>query len=169
MKEVWKDIPGYEGLYQASTLGRIKSVNYSRKILKINLQPSGYEAVTLYKNKLKKFCLVHRLIAITFIPNPKNKPAVNHKDEIKNHNMVTNLEWVTNKENQNYGHCIYNMAVSQGKAIAQYTKNDELIRIYYSGGEAQKVTGINRYHISAVVHGKRKTAGGYIWKSVSNV
>ena len=54
MKEVWKDIPGYEGLYQASTLGRIKSVNYSRKILKINLQPNGYEAVTLYKNKLKK-------------------------------------------------------------------------------------------------------------------
>lgn len=169
MMETWKDIPGYEGLYQASTLGRIRSVYCSGKILKNNLQPNGYEAVTLYKNKIKKFCLVHRLIAITFVPNPKNKPAVNHKDEVRNHNIATNLEWVTNKENQNYGHCMHNVAVCQGKPLAQYTKDGELVRIYYPGGEAQKVTGISRYHISAVIHGKRKTAGGYIWRRTLNV
>ena len=169
MKEVWKDVPGYEGLYQASTYGRIRSINYSKIILKKNLQPSGYEAVTLYKNKIKKFYSVHRLIAMTFIPNPKSKQAVNHKDEIRNHNSVSNLEWVTNKENQNYGHCMHNMAVSQGKPVSQYSQEGKLIRTFYSGGAAQRVTGINRYHISAVIHGKRKTEGGYVWRSASNV
>lgn len=169
MKEIWKDIPGYEGLYQASTDGRIRSINYSKIILRKNLQPNGYEAVTLYKNKIKKFFLVHRLIAMTFIPNSKGKPAINHKDEIRHHNSVDNLEWVTNKENQNYGHCMYNMAVAQGKTIFQYTQEGKLIRSFYSGGEAQRVTGINRYHISAVVHGKRKTAGGYVWRNTLDV
>lgn len=164
MKEVWKDIPGYEGLYQASTFGRIKSLTKYKKVLTNYLQPNGYEAVQLYKNKTRRFCLVHRLVAKTFIPNPLKKPAVNHKDEIRNHNNVQNLEWVTNSENQNYGHCIERMAKSQGKPVCQYDLKGNYINTFYSGGDAERQTGINRYHISNVIHGRRKTAGGFNWK-----
>ncbi len=111
--EVWKDIPGYEGIYQASTFGRIKALS---KILKhwkggdslfkeAILRPrkaKGYVSVALYNNLIRKDIDIHRLIALTFIPNPENKPEVNHKDGIKTNNKVGNLEWNTSKENKDH-------------------------------------------------------------------
>lgn len=105
--EIWKDIKGYEGIYQVSNMGRIKSLNYRRTgkegILNPTYDKDGYLLVYLYKNKKMKCCKVHRLVAIEFLPNPNNLPEVNHIDENKENNTVYNLEWCTSKYNINYG------------------------------------------------------------------
>lgn len=112
--EEWRSIPGYEGLYEVSNLGRVKSleISYIRKngimdhkpeiILSPKNNGTGYFIVCLYKNKIHKYCLIHRLVALTFIPNPDNLPCVNHKDEDKTNNRVDNLEWCDHKYNSNY-------------------------------------------------------------------
>ena len=103
----WKDIPGYEGLYQVSNLGEIKSLNYrntgKEKILKLIKDKKGYFHVNLYKNGKLKNLQVHRLVAMAFIPNHNNYNQVNHKDENTSNNAVENLEWCTAKYNSNYG------------------------------------------------------------------
>lgn len=101
MEEVWKDIEGYEGLYQVSNLGRVKNVN--KNIIKKSTELSrGYLRIGLNKHgKTKKF-YPHRLVAQAFIPNPKNKPCVNHKDCNPKNNCVDNLEWCTHKYNNSY-------------------------------------------------------------------
>jgi len=109
-QEIWKDIKDYEGIYQVSNLGKVKSLDRidsggrfrPEKILKQN-NNKGYLKVTLCKNKSVKYPNVHRLVALAFIPNPDNKLQVNHKDENKKNNCVDNLDWVTAKENANYG------------------------------------------------------------------
>ena len=107
MKEEWRDIKGYEGKYQVSSYGRIKSLNYNRtkkeKILNPCLTKKGYLIVDLYKNGRRKPCTVHKLVALHFIPNYDNLPQVNHKDENKSNNRVDNLEWCTSIYNNNYG------------------------------------------------------------------
>lgn len=104
MKEVWKDIKGYEGEYKVSNYGRVKSLkNHKEKILKQWKNNKGYLNIALYKNKKSKMYRVHRLVALAFIPNPENLPEVNHKDEIKENNHVDNLEWCDRKYNMNYG------------------------------------------------------------------
>lgn len=101
--EIWKDIPDYEGLYKASNLGRIMSLiryhNTSFRLLTPRIQQNKYLMVTLSKNNIKKQISIHRLVALTFIPNPENKKCVNHIDGNKQNNILTNLEWVTNREN----------------------------------------------------------------------
>lgn len=105
--EVWKDIPGYEGYYQASTEGRVRSLSRIRmdgaykpgKVLNKNRLRDGYEQVALCKDRKRDYEKVHRLVALTFIPNPDNKPQVNHKNGIKHDNRLENLEWVTPREN----------------------------------------------------------------------
>lgn len=115
--EIWKDIPGYKGRYQASNLGEIKSLNYHRenreKILSQVTGKSGYKRVMLYDGIKRKSFRVNRLIAQTFIPNPDNLPCVNHKDEVKTNNCVKNLEWCDEKYNSNYGN--RNIKVSKSK------------------------------------------------------
>ena len=106
--EEWRDIKGYEGKYQISDLGRIKSLNYrgntnQEHILKLKEARNGYNQVQLYKNGKGVFYLIHRLVAQAFIPNPDNLPIVNHKDENKENNNVDNLEWCTYEYNNNYG------------------------------------------------------------------
>lgn len=116
MTEIWKDIAGYEGLYQVSNLGSVKSIDRKvfgkehlfvqfkkGKIKKAHLSGKGYLKVVLYKENKPKRCYVHRLVAETFLNNPNNLPQVNHKDENKLNNNVSNLEWCTNKYNCNYG------------------------------------------------------------------
>lgn len=107
MEEIWKDIKNYEGLYQVSTLGNVKSLNFKHtgkeKILKLTKNSSGYLNVGLCKDGKRKGFLVHRLVAETFIPNPDNLKQVNHLSERKTENNVKNLEWVTAKYNVNYG------------------------------------------------------------------
>ena len=114
MKEIWKDIKGYEGYYQISSLGRVKSLNRTKKhsynsiaLLKEKyLKPqsaNGYKFVRLCKGNNVKMKIVHRLVAEAFIPNPNNYKEINHKDENKSNNNISNLEWCTHKYNINYG------------------------------------------------------------------
>lgn len=110
MQEIWKDIPNYQGLYQISNCGRVKSLPrknnkriINKEIIKVFTKlPNGYLKVGLSKNGKTKHYFVHRLVAEAFIPNLENKPCVNHKDCNKENNNVNNLEWVTHKENNSY-------------------------------------------------------------------
>ena len=104
MKEEWRDIEGYEGLYMVSNFGRVVSFQgCNPRIMKLGMTHKGYLHVGLQKNKQHKTIVVHRLVAKAFIPNPDNLPQVNHKDECKTNNRVDNLEWCTDKYNHNYG------------------------------------------------------------------
>ena len=95
MKEIWKNIPEYVGIYEISNLGNIRSVYNNNKPLKLSIGKNKYVTVSLYKNKIGKTFNVHRLVAQVFIPNPNNLPCVNHKDENRSNNCVDNLEWCT--------------------------------------------------------------------------
>ena len=112
MKEIWKDIEGYKGIYQISNEGNVKSLNriarsgkkVKEKILKKAQDKDGYILFTLCKNGTQKTVKAHRLVATAFIPNINNKPCVNHLNGIKNDNTVTNLEWVTVSENTQHSY-----------------------------------------------------------------
>jgi len=166
MSEAWADIKGYEGLYQVSTLGRIKSLprrgTYSKAhILKVSGDGNGYLQVGLCKNSSYKGYKVHRLVAQAFIPNPDNLPEVNHKDENKSNCQVSNLEWCDRAYNVNYG----NRTNKTKKPVIQLTKSGEILATYESLSkvkEALKISNIS--NISEVCKGKRKTAYGYRWR-----
>ena len=100
--EEWKEIPGYEGLYEVSNKGNVRNVRRN-KLLRLSKNNYGYIQVSLYKNGIKTGPKVHRLVAEAFIPNPDNLPMINHKDEDKTNNNVDNLEWCDVKYNNNYG------------------------------------------------------------------
>lgn len=101
--ENWKDVPGYEGLYAISDLGNIKSF-YTNKILKPSIDKFGYCRFSATKNKKQKTLRIHRLVGELFIPNPENKPQINHKNGIKTDNSKDNLEWVTDSENKKHAY-----------------------------------------------------------------
>lgn len=105
MEEIWKDIKGYEGLYQISNLGRVKSLRFNKEmIMKIHIPKNNwYPVIHLRKNGVSKTIKIHRIVAQTFILNPNNLPIVNHKDENKTNNCVDNLEWCSRKYNAIYG------------------------------------------------------------------
>ena len=111
MNEIWKDISGYAGIYQISSLGRVKSLSrisnnrtLSEKLLTPSLSNSGYACICLSNNKYKKYSFIHRIIAQSFIPNPMGKKQVNHIDGVKANNSIDNLEWATNSENQKHAY-----------------------------------------------------------------
>lgn len=102
--EEWRPVEGYEGLYEVSNLGRVKSIGYGKeRILKPVIDKDGYPMVNLYREGKRKTVRVHRLVGITFIPNPDNLPVINHKNEIKTDSRAENLEWTTVKGNTCYG------------------------------------------------------------------
>ena len=115
--EIWKDVPGYSGLYQVSNLGRIKSFmnqyGHGERIIKGEITKTGYIQVSLNHKRFK----IHRLVATAFIPNPESLPQINHKNEIKTDNRVENLEWCTAKYNSNYGTKNIRMAIHRGKHV----------------------------------------------------
>lgn len=163
MKEIWKDIPSYEGYYQASTLGRIKSLKYwsnvqkkyydRELILKTTKDKGGYPYLTLSKNGVKKTVRVHKLIALTFVPNPNNYRHINHINKNKECNLPSNLEWCTQT---------YNTRYSKAKVVKQYDLDGNFIKEWVSINEAMNQTNIK--HIWDCCKGKRKTAGSYIWR-----
>ena len=192
--EIWRtavcDGIVYEGLYKVSNLGRILSLNYKNTGKAKLMTPveigNGYLRVKLYKNKEYKKCYVHRLVAETFLPNPENKPCINHKiegDEGKTLNMVffnedgtidkerTTIEWVTPKENSNYG--TRNERISKtmtngktSKVVLQFTKSGDFIREWPSAMEIQRQLGYDNGNISHCCLGntRLKTYKGFIWK-----
>lgn len=151
MDEIWRDIEGYEGKYQVSNLGRIKSLKnrhgYREKILKQLLTHHGYKQVMFCdKNngKKDKRYMVHRLVAEAFIPNPENYPIINHKDENRTNNRVDNLEWCTYKYNSNYGNCREKISKShKGEKNPMYGRTGDKNPMYgKNGGKHQRAKGV---------------------------
>lgn len=169
MEEIWKDIEGYEGLYQVSNLGRVRSLRRNI-IFKNRIERSGYEGVYLYKNKGYKYFLIHRLVANAFISNPDNLPQVNHKDENKLNNCISNLEWCDCKYNQNYGTRGKRISQKQlndknkSKVVLQYTKDGCFIKEWKSTRDIQRNLGFCQSDISKCCRNIIKTVHSYIWK-----
>lgn len=178
--EIWKPIENYEGLYEVSSWGRIKSCKRElvnilgrkhtipEKIMKLHFLPNGYVGIGLHKNNKKKDFYVHRLVANAFIPNTNNLPEVNHKDEDKQNNKFDNLEWCTDKENKNYGTYILRMAATKrrkgGKRIEQYTLDGTFVRKYNSIKDAAQTVGVSNTAIKDTLMGKQKQSAGFAWK-----
>ena len=178
--EIWKNIAGYEGRYQVSNLGQIRSVSrwvnapqerrlfVEGRILSLQRSKVGYVYVSLLgENQKQKRWLVHRLVALTFIPNPCNYPTVNHIDENKSNNRVSNLEWCSYSYNISYGKGNENRKESKKKKIEMYNRETgEYIKTFNSIDEASEITGVNRTTISEVAANRygRRSAGGYIWR-----
>lgn len=170
MTEIFKNIDGFEGHYQVSNLGRVKSLKFGKeKILKPHAFNGGYLRVDLCMNGEKKPDIVHRLVARAFIPNPKNLPEVNHRDEDKSNNCVENLEWVSSGENINFG--TRNLRVAEklsngirSKKVLQFTKDGTFVREWPSIHEVERQLGFDDGHICGCCKGKRQSAYNYIWR-----
>lgn len=166
MEEIWKDVKGYEGFYQVSNLGRVKSFKSgSEKILSTTLNPHGYPYVTISKKKY----LTHRLVALAFLLNPENKPTVNHISGIRSDNRLINLEWATQKEqivhafNTGLAKKRYGKDNFFSKPVYQYDLEWNLICKHDCAADVQRKYGIHKFHIYACCNGKRKSTGGYRW------
>ena len=180
MKEIWKDIEGFEGYYQVSNMGRVKSLERIRianngksetaqfpvkeKILSVSKQTQGYSQVSLCKNGTQKSYRLNRLVANTFIHNPENKPEVNHIDGNKDNNRVDNLEWVTSAENQK--HKVENGLVKPyRRPILQIDDNGNVVAEYGSIKEAAETLNYSKGNICSACNGKRNgRANGYYWR-----
>ena len=189
--EIWRDIKGYEGLYQVSNEGRVKSVERKvngrwgektvrEKILSQGKQTNGYMIVFPKKNGIGQTLLVHRLVANAFLPNSNNLPQVNHKDENKENNFVfinddgsvdlekSNLEWCTPKYNSNYGNRNKMVQENQtnrsdcSKKVYQYTLDGELVRVWESTCECGR-NGFNQGHVAECCRGIKNKHKGYRW------
>lgn len=174
--EIWKLVIGYEGLYEVSNFGNVKSLPKRRGryvgitpelILKNNLTDRGYCFVVLSKNNKCTRFRVHRLVALHFIPNIGYKPHINHKNGVKTDNKVENLEWCTLSENSIHAIRMGLKSMKPAydknkKPVQQIDLQGNIIKEFESVSEAGRITGVN--NIKAVLYGKQKTSGGYFWK-----
>ena len=173
--EEWLPIEGYEGFYEVSNLGRVKSLidNHGKpreKILKQNKDKYGYLYVIFSKKRNRKKISIHRLVASAFITNPNNLETVNHKDENKENNCVSNLEWCTVAYNNTFGSRIKKITEKltngvRSKQVYQYDKNRTLVAIYPSVAECGR-NGFDQRHVSDCCLGKVKSHKGYIWSYI---
>lgn len=153
-----KDIAGYKGLYAITSCGKVWSYKRQR-FLKASITGRGYLTVQLCKNGKRETRFIHRLVAEAYIPNPKNKKTINHKDECKINNYINNLEWMTYSENNNYG--------TRNEKVSKKVMCVETGEIFNSLREAGRKTGINNSSISRCCSGiSLKTAGKYHWQYV---
>ena len=188
MKEIWKDCIGWEGLYQVSNLGNVRSLHYRTPYLMSPVTDArGYKRVSFVLPNSKKYKrnAVHRLVAEAFIPNPDNLPQINHKDEDKTNNNVDNLEWCNTKYNCNYGTFKERISASrtgmkfsdlhlenlrkshadvQGKAVCQYTSDGEFVNSFCSISDAARFMNTSVSNISHCCKGLTKSACGFVWK-----
>lgn len=187
---MWKDIPGWEGYYKISKKGQVRSLPRIKKgrndltyktegkLISHYQHPNGYVYVNLRVPGRSRYSLVHRLLALTFIPNPHSKSEINHKNGIKNDNRLSNLEWVTRSEQIKHAFKNglskpnYSMKGKFGKnhhssrTIMQLDKNLRIVQVFESMGEAYRATGVCSGEISRVCNGERLSAGGFIWRFV---
>ena len=160
VKEVWKPILGFEGYYEVSNLGNVRSVSrekvvqsknqygsYCKKIvikgkqLKLVSDKDGYKIITAYKGSHHYTLKVHREVAKAFLPNPQNLPQVNHKDENKANNSVDNLEWCTCRYNVNYGNHNSKISKALSYGVIMYNKQGEYLRTFVNASTAAKYLG----------------------------
>lgn len=162
MEEIWKDIEGYEGIYQVSNLGNVKTIydnTHHKKVDRIlipGISKAGYKRVVLIKMYKRKGFTVHRLVAKAFIPNPDNLYSINHKDENKLNNNVSNLEWCTIAYNNTYG----SHGTCNNKPVL-FMKGDKVINKFESETEAAKCLNVDRSTISKILHHKLKSWKGF--------
>lgn len=173
--ELWKSIKDYEGLYEVSNFGRIRSVDryveqqgrmqlYKGCLMSPFYNNSGYVCIRLSKNNKKHNFTLHRLVAIAFLPNPNNLPCINHIDESHDNNCIDNLEWCDQSYNQGYGSLPLRRKLAYGTRIAQYDLNGKYIRDFLSAREAEAEIGINHTQIVKCCKGLYHSAGGFIWR-----
>lgn len=187
MEETWKDVIGYESLYQVSNLGRIKSLSrkfncnkgmrfIKDKILKPQLDYHGYHRIELSKfGKTKKY-FIHQLVAMAFIPNPNREKIINHKDGNKINNQPNNIEWCDYSYNEKYSYRVLGKKTtcpgkgkfaensSQSKPITQYSKSGKIIAHYVSLKSAcDYIEGVYS-SIAKAAQGTRNTYRGFVWK-----
>lgn len=171
--EVWKPIAGYEGLYEVSSLGQVRSLprDYhfgmieSTILMKLDTVNGGYLRVTLSKNGKRKRHMVNRLVAQAFIPNPGSKPVVNHINTIRTDNRVANLEWCTYKENSNHADCPKKISAKVSKSVVQCQKDGTPIAVFPSMTAA--ANALEKVHVSEIskcVRDFSRNAGGYKWR-----
>ena len=177
--EEWRDVAGYEGLYQVSDQGRVKSLERTfidksgrkrtvkERILKPGMDKGGYLRIDLCASGKSRMFSVHRLVCQAFHDNPENKLDVNHINENKTDNRACNLEWSTRRENINHGTHNERSGKTRSKPVGQYTLDGELVKVWQSTHKVERQAGFSQGNISKVANGKRKQAYGFIWKYVS--
>lgn len=178
MEEIWKDIEGYEGRYQISNLGNVKSLNYGGHGYAKDLVPKvnncGRLWVELFCNGSKRQCLIHRLVGEAFIPNPNDYPQINHKDENPKNNVVENLEWCTQAYNNRYSLKLHPERMRQrhpkivrtfsGKKIVQLSLNGDVLRTWEDIRSIVRETGMSQWSITQCCDGNRRKAYGFKWQ-----
>ena len=167
--EQWKPIKGYEGLYEVSNYGEVKSLNFNRtgreKLLSPRKNGNGYLLVSLFKNGVAKTFLVHRLIYSTFVGEIPEGLQCNHIDEDKENNRVDNLNLMTSKENTNWGTRNARVAAAQSKQVEAFDDDGNVVYRFPSVMEAGR-QGFSAGNISQCCNGKLKSHGGFIWRYV---
>ena len=174
----WRDIEGFEGQYMVSNTGLVKSLKgKSERIMKTRRKKIikkdgsvelGYEELVLSNKGVRTSKLVHRLVAQAFIPNPENKPEVNHLDEDKGNNSVENLEWNTHEENSNHGTKNIRSANKQSMAVIAVDEHGNIVEIHSSIRSAERLTGFGHSNISACANGKSVMYKGLEWFKIDN-
>lgn len=184
MSENWKDVPGWEGLYQVSDMGRIRSFKTKpegRVLSRKNKKGAYIQVILRSAGRPPRYVSLHRLVAEAFIPNPKNLPQVNHKDGDRQNNRASNLEWCTGAQNVRDAQrrnpallrkLIYYNKYQKPRRVVQMTLDGLVLGIYPNARAAQQATGVYSHNILQVAAGTpydrkghiRRTAGGFVWR-----
>ena len=169
-------VMGYEGLYEVSSLGRVRSIDreiktinslrkYKGRILSLTTKPDGYVVCELWVKGKREHVRINRLVATAFVPNPENKPHVDHINGLKHDNRAENLRWCTQKENNNFD--LYKEKqknkINCSKKVYQYTLDNKLVAVYPSAKEVKRRLGYCDANIGRCCNGKQKSSNGYKW------